>query len=212
RIPFTPKSWYSSKLNDRVSRYRIVKDSLSLWSFLEDGSPLVTLRAGFTWNSFIGMELFGVRTVHDVKLADDTLYDELDHWSFTRYEVGLTTHITGHKQWLPVLESQPFFFLGFHLSFLSEDIGLKDGDEASDYYKRRITFASYYKGALIGVGHRLVWNRRLAFETRMGLNNRGKFLDTEPSSDAVAEPTVIGGSTLDCFLSASLEYHWHPTE
>jgi hypothetical protein len=45
-------------------------------------------------------------------------------------------------------------------------------------------------------------------DLRAGIAGRGRILDREPSVDAVAEPTVIGGSTIDCFIQLGLEYHW----
>ncbi len=33
-------------------------------------------------------------------------------------------------------------------------------------------------------------------------------LDSDPSSEAASEPTIIGGSTVDCFASIGIEYYW----
>ncbi len=209
RIPLTPYSWYKNKLNQRIRYYRNTSDSLSGWNFLEDESPLLSLRAGFTWHGFIGGELFALRTTHKMKIDEsDSIYQELDHWSYTRYEVGLTVHATLHHKLSQDFELQPHAFLGFHYSFLNEDIALKNGFEESAQYKSRIEFKPFYKGAIFGIGNRLVWKEHFAVETRAGLNNRGRSLDREPSEDAAPEPTIIAGSTLDCFISASLEYHW----
>lgn len=209
RIPLTPYSWYKGKLNERVRYYRNTSDSLSGWNFLEDESPLLTVRAGFTWHGFIGGELFAVRTTHRMKIDEnDSIYQELDHWDFTRYEMGLTVHATLRKKLSPRWELQPHAFIGFHYSMLREDIAAKSGYTESDQYRNRIRFEPFYKGAIFGIGNRLLWNGSIALESRMGISNRGRSLDREPSEDAAPEPTTIAGATLDCFISASLEYHW----
>jgi hypothetical protein len=211
-IPLTPSSWYASKLKDRIQKYRTVDDSLSLWSFLEDESPLQTVQAGFTWNGFIGAEAFLTRSNHQAKVDNsDTLYNELAYWDYTRYEFGMTAHITTHYSLPYSFEAMPHAFLGFHYSYLFEHIAVKDaasGREPSQSYDRRIHFLPFYKGAIFGVGNRILWKGTLALDTRTGISNRGRSLDREPSPDAVTSPTIIGGSTLDCFVSATLEYHF----
>lgn len=210
-IPLTPASWYKGKRDQRIRYYRNTTDSLSGWNFLEDESPLISIRTGFTWQGFVGGEIFALRTTHKMKIdTRDPIYEELDHWNFTRYEIGLTVHATLRKTLAEHWEIQPHAFVGFHYSILQEDIALKPSvDEASAQYRNRIQFEPFYKGAIFGLGNRLVWSGFLALETRIGLNNRGRSLDKEEGTeDAAPEPTIIAGSTLDCFISASLEYHW----
>lgn len=210
-IPLTPTSWYKGKKDQRIRYYRNTTDSLSGWNFLEDESPLISIRTGFTWQGFVGGELFALRTTHKMKIDNrDTIYQELDHWNFTRYEIGLTVHATIRKTLGEHWETQPHAFVGFHYSILQEDIALKSSvAEASAQYRNRIQFEPFYKGAIFGIGNRLLWKGFLALETRVGLNNRGRSLDKEEGAeDAAPEPTIIAGSTLDCFISASLEYHW----
>jgi hypothetical protein len=212
-IPLTPKNWYQGKLNDRIQKYRTVRDSLSVWSFLEDESQVLRAQAGFTWNGFIGTELFLAKTSHAAKIdKSDTLYNELDHWTFSRYEVGLTAHVNHLMRLSHGFETNLYGFLGFHYSYLFEDIGLKDlnGALPSQSYERRIRFLPFYKGALFGVGNRLVWKGKLALDARAGISNRGRSLDREPSPDAAPTPTLIGGSTLDCFAAIAFEYHFRP--
>ena len=208
-IPLTPSSWYANRIKDHVSDYGRVQDSLSLWSFITDESVLYTMRAGFTWNGFVGAEAFATQTHYRAKLdPSDTVYNELAHWNYTRTEVGLTVHGVWREVLSENVETQPYTFLGFHYSFLSEDIAVKAGRTPSDQYRYRVQFMPFYKGAIFGIGNRLMWYGTIAIDTRAGFSNRGRSLDREPSPDAVVEPTIIGGSTLDCFISASLEYHW----
>ena len=212
QIPLTPSSWYAIR-KDRVQNYRFVKDSSSAWSILEDRVPTQNINLGFTWSGFLGLELFAVRSVHDVKYnALDSAYLDLDHWRFTRTEFGLTAHMNYPYKISPSFEWDGFAFLGFHYSILSEDIALRKGAIASSDYKYRIGFEDSYKGAIFGVGNRLLWSHRLGLEARLGISNRGKNLDQEPSADAVSEPTIVGASTLDCFISAALEYHLLPMQ
>jgi len=207
--PLTPNSWYKSRVKDHVVHYRSVKDSLSAWSFLDDKSQLFTLRGGFTWIGFVGIEAYATRTNYRVKIdPTDSLYRELDHWSFARYEMGLTAHITMQKKLNESFSLNPYAFLGFDYSFFVESIGLRPDFTASEQYKNRFQFESYYRGAIFGVGNRLTFKENYALDTRVGIASRGKSLDQTPSPDAAPSPTIIGGTTIDCFASVALEYHW----
>lgn len=210
KVPFTPNSWYNRKLRSRVKSYRNTQDSLSIWNFLDDESPLFSVYAGGTWYGFIGAELFLRYSQHDAKLDEsDTVYKELDHWTYNRYEIGLNIHLSTTYHTTSFLDIVPYTFLGFNYSFFSEDIELKDGvKEGSNAYNTRIKFEDFYKGALLGLGSHFIFYDHYGVDLRAGIASRGRSLDREPSPDGVAEPTVIGGSTIDCFISLGLEYHW----
>jgi hypothetical protein len=112
KVPFTPDSWYSQKLRSRIKSYRNTKDSLSIWNFLEDESPLFSVYAGGTWYGFIGAELFLRYSQHDAKVdANDTVYNELDYWTYTRYEIGLNVHLSTTYHTIPswILYLTPFW-------------------------------------------------------------------------------------------------------
>ena len=57
QIPLTPSSWYRRHIRSRVGDYRVTKDSVSLWNFMDDSTPLFTLYAGGIWFGFIGGEI-----------------------------------------------------------------------------------------------------------------------------------------------------------
>lgn len=209
KIPLTPSNWYSSKLSSRIRNYRIVRDSLSAWSFITDDSPLLEAHAGASFFGFLGLEMSFRYTNYSAKIDPaDTLYNELDHWDFDRYEFGLGCLLTRPYTLNETIEARPYFFLSFLYSFMVEDIAVKDGRTPSNYYKTRFQFEDFYRGGMAGLGTRFVYNRQYAFDVRGGFAARGRSLDKEPSPDAVAEPTIIGGATFDGFVQAGFEYHW----
>ena len=104
-----------------------------------------------------------------------------------------------------------FAFLGFQYSFYSEDIELKDSKKKpSKEYETRFKTEDPYKGALFGFGTQCVLLEHYGLSVRTGISSRGKDIYTEPSPEAAAEPTTIGASTVDWFISVGLEYHWTP--
>lgn len=209
QIPLTPASWYHNTLASRIKNYRNVRDSLSAWNFITDDSPLLSLYGGATFFGFIGFELSGRYTQHTAKIdPTDAIYAELDHWDFNRYEFALSFHLTRAYALPYQLETQPHFSMGFLYSVLSEDIALRSGLTASEPYKNRVQFESFYRGGMASIGNRLVFRKKIALDLRTGFASRGRSLDREPSPDAVAEPTLIGGATFDGFVQAGLEYHW----
>jgi len=210
QIPFTPDNWYSSHTRSRVRNYRITKDSVSLWNFIDDSTPLFTLYFGGTWYGFIGGEIFYRYSKHDVKTDDqDTVYKELDHWNFTQHEVGLNVMFSRSFEPFKWFDIHAFAFLGFQYSFYSEDIGVKsEVKKPSRAYESRIRFEDAYKGALFGLGSQFVVLDHYGFSVRSGISSRGRDIYTEPSPDAAAEPTTIGASTIDWFISFGIEYHW----
>lgn len=208
-LPLTPKSWYKNKINSKIKNYRNTNDSLSLWNFIEDESPLTTIFLGRTWYGFIGAELFYRYSSHRAKIDPaDTLYQELDHWRFKRHEIGVSLVLSRTYNPTSFLEAIPYGFLGFQYSFFEEDIALKKGLEPSRQYKSRIEFESAYKGALFGIGTHLVFYKNYGINFTSGIGSRGRMLDSDPNSESASEPTIIGGSTIDCFVSVGIEYHW----
>lgn len=208
KIPLTPSSWYNNTLRSRIKNYRNVRDSVSAWSFVSDDSPLLSLYGGASFFGFVGLEFSARYTQHQAKLANDTVYNELDHWDFQRYEFALNCLLTRSYALTSQLETRPHVFLGFLYSVLSEDIAVKDGRTPSETYKNRVQFEEFYRGGMVGLGNRLVFRKHFALDLRAGFASRGRSLDKEPSEDAVAEPTIIGGATFDGFVQAGLEYHW----
>ena len=210
KIPLTPDNWYRSHIDSKVRRYRITKDSTSLWNFIDDSEPFLSLYAGGTWYGFIGAELIYRVAKHNVKTDDkDTSYNELDHWDFYQHEIGLSIHLSKNfpiKTWLDIT---PYVFLGFQYSFFVEDIDVKDEvKKPSQAYEKRVEFEEVYKGALVGVGSQFVFAKHYGVNVKAGISSRGRDIYSDPSPDAAAEPTTIGGSTIDCFVSLGLEYHW----
>ncbi len=210
QIPLTPDDWYSSHTGSRVRNYRITKDSVSLWNFLDDSGPLFTLYAGGVWYGFIGGEVFYRYANHDMKTdSKDSIYNELDHWNFSQHEIGLNVIFSKDFDPAKWLDIHLFGFLGFQYSFYVEDIGLKDDKvKPSKAYQSRIKFEDVYKGALLGGGSQFVFAEHYGISIRTGISSRGKNVYSDPTPDAAAEPTTIGASTIDWFISFGLEYHW----
>ena len=212
QIPFTPDSWYKRHIQSRVGNYRVTRDSVSLWNFMDDSTPLFTLYAGGIWFGFIGGEIFYRYSNHDVKIDErDSVYEELDHWDFTQHEIGLNVMFSRTYAPIKWMDLHLFAFLGFQYSFYSEDIELKSSKKKpSKEYETRFKTEDPYKGALLGFGFQSVFLQHYGLSVRTGISSRGKDIYTEPSPDAAAEPTTIGASTVDWFISVGLEYHWTP--
>lgn len=212
QIPFTPDSWYRSHIKSRVGNYRVTRDSVSLWNFMDDSTPLFTLYAGGIWFGFIGGEIFYRYSNHEVKIDErDSVYEELDHWDFTQHEIGLNVMFSRSYSPIKWMDLHLFAFLGFQYSFYSEDIELKSSKKKpSKEYETRFKTEDPYKGALLGFGFQSVFLQHYGLSVRTGISSRGKDIYTEPSPDAAAEPTTIGASTVDWFISVGLEYHWTP--
>lgn len=210
QVPLTPDDWYDSHIKSKVRNYRITKDSVSLWNFLEDSGPLFSIYAGGIWYGFIGGEIFYRYANHKMKTdPKDTVYQELDHWDFSQHEIGLNVLFSQSFAPASWLDIHLFGFLGFQYSFYVEDIGLKKGGKKpSRAYESRIKFEDAYKGALFGGGSQFVFLEHYAVSARTGISSRGKNIYTDPSPDAAAEPTTIGATTIDWFISFGLEYHW----
>ena len=210
KIPLTPDNWYRSHINSKVRKYRITKDSTSLWNFIDDSEPFLSFYAGGTWYGFIGAELIYRVAKHNVKTdSKDTSYIELDHWDFYQHEIGLSIHLSKNFPMTSWLDINPYIFLGFQYSFFVEDIAVKDEvKEPSQAYKKRVEFEEVYKGALLGIGSQFIFAKHYGINIKAGISSRGRDIYSDPSPDAAAEPTTIGGSTIDCFVSLGLEYHW----
>ena len=209
-IPLTPDDWTSSHTKSRVKNYRITKDSISLWNFIEDDDPLLSVHVGGIWYGFIGLELIYRFAKHKVKTDDnDPVYEELDHWHFYQHEAGLNAMFARSyaiKKWLDI---DLFAFLGFQYSFYVEDIALKEEvTKPSKAYNVRIRFEEAYKGGLIGGGSQFVFFKHYGIALRTGISSRGRDMYVDPTPDAAAAPSIIGGSTIDWFASVGLEYHW----
>ncbi len=210
QLPLTPDNWYRSHVNSQVRNYRITKDSVSLWNFIDDSTPLFTLYAGGIWYGFIGGEIFYRYSNHSVKTDKrDSVYKELDHWDFSQHEIGLNVMFSRSYATASWLDINLFAFLGFQYSFYSEDIELKDGvKNPSKAYQSRVKFEDAYKGALFGGGSQFVFAKHYGASVRTGISSRGKSVYSDPTPDAAAEPTTIGAITIDWFISFGLEYHW----
>lgn len=211
-VPLTPYNWVHRHVESEISNYRATRDSVSLWNFIDDSTPLFTLSIGGIWYGFIGGEIFYRYSSHQAKIDDrDSVYKELDHWEFGQHEVGLNVMFTKSYSPIKLMDIHLFGFLGFQYSFYSEDIGLKKNIKyPSSAYKSRIKFEDVYKGALFGGGGQFVFAQHYGFSIRTGIASRGKNVYSDPTPDAAAEPTTIGAMTVDWFISFGLEYHWSP--
>ena len=203
-FPLTPDNWTSSHTKSRVRNYRVTKDSVSLWNFIDDADPFLS------WHGFIGIEFMYRYSNRHMKLDNsDTVYKELDHWDFGQHDIGLNALLSMTYPITPWLDITPLFFLGFQYTFYVEDIELKKGvKNPSKAYKYRIKFEDLYKGALVGIGGQFVFKKHYGVDLRAGISSRGRDLYEAPSPDAGAAPTTIGKSTIDCFISLGFEYHW----
>lgn len=210
-FPLTPYSWVRRHVNSKVSNYRATRDSVSLWNFIDDSTPLFTLYGGAIWYGFIGGEIFYRYSNHATKIDNrDPIYNELDHWEFGQHEIGLNMMFSRTYNPLNWMDIHLFGFLGFQYSFYSEDIALKKGvSRPSSAYKTRIKFEDAYKGALLGGGGQFVFLQNYGVSIRTGIASRGKNVYSEPTPDAAAEPTTIGAMTVDWFINIGLEYHWN---
>ena len=127
KIPLTPDNWYRSHIDSKVRKYRITKDSTSLWNFIDDSDPFLNLYAGGTWYGFIGAEIIYRLAKHNVKTdSKDSSYNELDYWYFYQHEIGLSIHLSKTFPMNKWLDITPFVFLGFQYSFFVEEINIKD--------------------------------------------------------------------------------------
>lgn len=209
-FPLTPDNWTRNHTRSRVRNYRITKDSVSLWNFIDDADPYISLYAGCTWHGFIGVEMFYRYSNRDMKTdPTDTVYQELDHWDFGQHDFGLNVLLSRTYPITAWLDISPLVFLGFQYTIYSENIGLKKGvQKPSRAYQYRIKFEDAYKGALLGFGGQFTFKKHYGIDLRAGLSSRGRDLYVAPSPDAGAAPTTIGKSTIDCFISLGIEYQW----
>jgi len=186
--------------NSKIKNYRDVKDSASAWNFIKDSSPFYNVYIGGSMYDFIGLELEFRKSNHRAKIDEsDTIYRELDHWRFNRYEFLLSlifmTAYTPHPQ----IELKPHLSASVVHSFFTEDIALKDGVlEGSESYRERFDFESYYRGVALTLGLRAAFFKNYAIDLRTGFANRGT---------SMVNQERIGRSTSDIFISAGLEYH-----
>lgn len=212
QVPLTPYNWYHRHIESKVGNYRITRDSVSLWNFIDDSTPLLTLYGGAIWYGFIGGEIFYRYSNHAVKTdKKDSVYKELDHWEFSQHEIGMNLMFSRTFSPIKLMDIHLFGFLGFQYSFYAEDIGLKKSvKEPSRAYKSRIKFEDAYKGAIFGGGSQFVFAQHYGVSLRTGIASRGKNVYSDPTPDAAAEPTTIGAMTVDWFINLGLEYHWNP--
>ena len=209
-FPLTPDNWTSSHTKSRVRNYRITKDSVSLWNFIDDADPFFAIYAGLTWHGFIGIEFLYRYSNRNMKIDNaDTVYRELDHWDFGQHDVGLNVLLSMTYPITTWLDITPLAFLGFQYSFYNEDISLKKGvKKPSRAYQYRVKFEDLYKGALLGIGGQFVFKKHYGVDLRAGISSRGRDIYEAPSPDAGKAPTTIGKSTIDCFVSLGFEYQW----
>jgi hypothetical protein len=186
--------------NSKIKNYRDVKDSASAWSFIKDSSPFYNVYIGGSMYDFIGLELELRRSSHKAKIdKSDTIYRELDHWNFNRYEFLLSLIFMTAYMPNPQIEIKPHVSASMVHSFFTEDIAIKSGSEGSESYRERFDFESYYRGIALTLGLRAAFFKNYAIDLRTGLANRGT---------SMLEQGKIGSSTTDVFISAGLEYHF----
>jgi len=201
KVPLTPNSWYRHKLNSRIKNYRNVDDSASVWFFIKDSSPIQRAYIGGSLYDFIGLELEFRKSSHRAKIDEsDTIYNELNHWDFNRYELLLSLEFMRVFMPIPQIEIEPHISASVIYSFFTEDIDFKGepGTEAYNSYKGRFKFESYYSGVALNFGIRTAFFKNYAVDLRAGIANRGTSIVTRE---------VIGSSTYDAYIAAGLEYH-----
>ena len=199
KVPLTPNNWYSHKLNSKIKNYRDVDDSASVWFFIEDSSPIRSAYIGGSLYDFIGLEFEFRHSKHKAKIdKSDTIYNELAHWNFNRYEFLLALEFMKVFMPIPQIELEPHISASVLYNIFTEDIALKDGEEGSESYQDRFKFESYYRGVVLTVGLRTAFFKNYAIDLRAGLANRGTSIVTRE---------IIGSSTTDAFIAAGLEYH-----
>jgi len=198
KIPLIPSSKYNRERNSKIKDYRNVRDTTSLWFFIKDSSPIYRAYIGGSLYDFIGLEFELRKSSHKAKVDRiDTIYIELDHWDFNRYELMLALEFMKVFMPTPQIEIEPYTSASVIYSFLTEDIKLNDGFTGSNSYKYRFSkkLESYYRGVAFTLGLRTAFFKNYAIDFRTGFANRG--LPKE----------VIGSSTTDAFIAAGLEYH-----
>jgi hypothetical protein len=199
KVPLTPSSWYNHKLNSKIKNYRDVDDSASVWFFIKDSSPIYRAYIGGSLYDFIGLEFEFRKSSHRAKIDDaDTIYNELEHWNFNRYELMLALEFMKVFKPISQIEIEPYASASVLFDIFTEDIALKDDYEGSKSYKNRFKFESYYRGVALTLGLRTAFFKNYGIDLRAGLANRGTALVTKE---------VIGSSTTDAFVAAGLEYH-----
>jgi len=207
KVPLTPNNWYNHKLNSKIKNYRDVDDSTSVWFFIKDSSPIYRAYIGGSLYDFIGLEFEFRRSSHSAKVDEsdfDTLgvsiYKELDHWDFNRYELLLSLEFMRVFMPIPQIEIEPHASASIIYSFFTEDIDFKGkpGTEAYNSYKARFKFESHYTGVALNLGLRTAFFKNYAVDFCAGLANRGTSIVTRE---------VIGSSTYDAYIAAGLEYH-----
>ncbi len=199
KVPLTPNSWYKNKLNSKIKHYRNVGDSTSAWNFIEDSSPFFGAYIGGSVYDFVGLEFEFRRSSHDAKIDNDVIYNELDHWTFNRYEFLLSLEFMKVFMPHPQIEIEPYASAGVVYSFFTEDIALKDGELGSREYNERFEFENHYTGVTLSVGLRTAFFKNYALNLRTGIMNRGTSMVVQ---------NVIGSSTTDAYVAAGLEYHF----
>jgi hypothetical protein len=199
KVPLTPNSWYKRKLNSKIENYNTVYDSTSVWSFIEDSSPIYTAYIGGSLYDFIGLELEFRQSSHKAKLAYDSIYKDLKHWNFKRYELWLSLEFMTVFMPSPQIEIEPYTSMGFIYSFFSEDFATKEGCKELEQCDARFKFENHYTGVAFNIGLRTAFFKNYAINLRTGIANRGT---------AVVTQKIIGSSTTDAYIAAGLEYHF----
>jgi len=201
KVPLTPNSWYNHKLRSKIKNYRDVDDSSSVWFFIKDSSPIYRAYIGGSLYDFIGLEFELRKSSHKAKIDDsEPIYEELDHWSFNRYELMFALEFMKVFKPIPQIEIEPYVAASVLFDFFTEDIALKDGEPGSKEYKNRFTkrLENYYSGPALTLGLRTAFFKNYAIDFRAGIANRG-------TANVTRE--VIGSSTYDAYIAAGLEYH-----
>jgi len=186
--------------NSKIGKYRVVNDSSSAWSFVEDSSPIYSVYIGGSMYDFIGLEFGFRRSNHKAKIDEtDDIYKELSHWEFKRNEFLLSLIFMTAYIPHPQIEIKPYVSASFIYSFFTEDIALKDGYPKSYEYETRFSFEDSYRGLALNLGLRTAFFKNYAIDLRTGVANRGTSMDNQDK---------IGTSTTDVYISAGLEYHF----
>jgi hypothetical protein len=207
KVPLTPNSWYKRTLESRVKAYKYprdshgnIRDSSTVWNYLEDSSPIYSAYIGGSLFDFIGLEFELRRSSHKVKIdeTDKENYSELLRWNYNRYELMMALEFMMVFKPHKAIDIKPYTSASVIYSFYSEDIKFENGCNSDNDCGERFKLDNrYYRGAALTIGLRTAFFENYALNLRSGIANQGP---------ATTKP-IIGRSTTDAFVSAALEYH-----
>jgi hypothetical protein len=200
----TPRNWASheAKYNE-IEEFSYNNDTASAWNWISDQSPLWTIEGGLRYMDMLSLELQVRYTHHQAKIIEnDSLYDQLDHWEFYRFEPALNAGIGksfNYHNWNVFLLAQ----IGFLYSILMEDFSWKG--ELSDEANHRFHFESLYSGSQAAVSAEFLYHKTIGLRLVTGIAHRG--LASASGTQDIEEPQKAGQTTLDYYSVVQILYY-----